>query len=36
MIADEEASRAEEDSLAEDSFSFLDEWSREGPTRFKW
>ena len=36
MIADEEASRAEEDSLAEDSFAFLDEWSREGPTRFKW
>ena len=36
MIADEEASRAEEDSLAEDSFSFLDEWSREGPTQFKW
>ena len=36
MIADEEASRAEEDSLAEDSFSFLDEWSREGPTRLKW
>ena len=34
--SNEEASRAEEDSLAEDSFSFLDEWSREGPTRFKW
>ena len=36
LIDDEQASLAEGESLAEDSFAFMDDWSREGPTRKRW